>query len=85
MRIVGIDPGFGGGIALLQDDKIEQMYPMPIVEMSQKRVRKIRSDEKNESGKKTKTYIGKLKEYDYVGMRWIFAEKLRDIDKVYVE
>ena len=31
MRIIGIDPGLSGGIAILEDNKIKGMFDMPVM------------------------------------------------------
>ena len=36
MRIIGIDPGLSGGIAILDDLKIFDIYDMPIMSRAKK-------------------------------------------------
>ena len=31
MKIIGIDPGLSGGIAILEDSKIKEMFDMPVM------------------------------------------------------
>ena len=31
MRIIGIDPGLSGGIAILENNKIEKIFDMPVM------------------------------------------------------
>lgn len=87
MIIVGVDPGFTGGIVVLDKDKIVEAWPMPIVTMKKKKTRNIKTNEDNPDGKKTKTYIANVKEYDYVRLRDLFryTDKRYTVGKVYIE
>ena len=31
MRIIGIDPGLSGGIAILENNKIKEIFDMPVM------------------------------------------------------
>ena len=31
MRIIGIDPGLSGAIAILEDNKIKELFDMPVM------------------------------------------------------
>ncbi len=31
MKIIGIDPGLSGGIAILEDNKVKEMFDMPVM------------------------------------------------------
>ena len=37
MRIIGIDPGLSGGIAVLEDNKIKQVFDMPVMSDGKKK------------------------------------------------
>ncbi len=41
MRIIGIDPGLSGGIAILEDNKIKCMFDMPVMADGKKNKRQL--------------------------------------------
>ena len=41
MRIIGIDPGLSGGIAILEDNKVKEMYDMPVMADGKKNKRQL--------------------------------------------
>ena len=41
MRIIGIDPGLSGGIAILEDNKVKGMYDMPVMADGKKNKRQL--------------------------------------------
>jgi len=41
MRIIGIDPGLSGGIAILEDNKIIEMFDMPVMADGKKNKRQL--------------------------------------------
>tara|TARA_B100000767_G_C19540813_1_gene440704 strand:+ start:26 stop:520 length:495 start_codon:yes stop_codon:yes gene_type:complete len=43
MRIIGIDPGLSGGIAILEDNKIKEMFDMPVMAEGKKNKRQLNS------------------------------------------
>ena len=43
MRIIGIDPGLSGGIAVLEDNKIKQVFDMPVMSDGKKNKRQLNS------------------------------------------
>ena len=43
MRIIGIDPGLSGGIAILEDNKVKEMYDMPVMADGKKNKRQLNS------------------------------------------
>ena len=43
MRIIGIDPGLSGGIAILDDLKIYDIFDMPIMSEGQKNKNQLNS------------------------------------------
>ena len=43
MRIFGIDPGLSGGIAILDDNKIKEIFDMPVMPDGKKNKRQINS------------------------------------------
>jgi crossover junction endodeoxyribonuclease RuvC len=43
MRIIGIDPGLSGGIAILEDNKIKGMFDMPVMADGKKNKRQLNS------------------------------------------
>ena len=43
MRIIGIDPGLSGGIAILEDNKIKEMFDMPVMSDGKKNKRQLNS------------------------------------------
>ena len=43
MRIIGIDPGLSGGIAILEDNKIKKLFDMPVMPDGKKNKRQLNS------------------------------------------
>ena len=43
MKIIGIDPGLSGGIAILKNNKIEDMFDMPVMSEGKKNKRQLNS------------------------------------------
>ena len=43
MKIIGIDPGLSGGIAILKNNKIEDMFDMPVMPEGKKNKRQLNS------------------------------------------
>ena len=43
MRIIGIDPGLSGGIAILEDKKIKELFDMPVMPDGKKNKRQLNS------------------------------------------
>ena len=43
MRIIGIDPGLSGGIAILENNKIEKIFDMPVMPDGKKNKRQLNS------------------------------------------
>ena len=43
MRIIGIDPGLSGGIAILENNKIKEMFDMPVIAEGKKNKRQLNS------------------------------------------
>ena len=43
MRIVGIDPGLSGAIAILEDNKIKELFDMPVMPDGKKNKRQLNS------------------------------------------
>ena len=43
MRIIGIDPGLSGAIAILEDDKIKELFDMPVMPDGKKNKRQLNS------------------------------------------
>ena len=43
MRIIGIDPGLSGGIAILENNKIKDMFDMPVMAEGKKNKRQLNS------------------------------------------
>ena len=43
MRIIGIDPGLSGGIAILEDNKVLDMFDMPVMSEGKKNKRQLNS------------------------------------------
>jgi crossover junction endodeoxyribonuclease RuvC len=43
MRIIGIDPGLSGGIAILEDNKVKEMFDMPVMPDGKKNKRQLNS------------------------------------------
>ncbi|MDA7606141.1 crossover junction endodeoxyribonuclease [Pelagibacteraceae bacterium] len=41
MRIIGIDPGLSGAIAILEDDKIKELFDMPVMPDGKKNKRQL--------------------------------------------
>tara|TARA_B110001452_G_C15082482_1_gene377650 strand:- start:126 stop:617 length:492 start_codon:yes stop_codon:yes gene_type:complete len=41
MRIIGIDPGLSGAIAILEDDKIKEIFDMPVMAEGKKNKRQL--------------------------------------------
>ena len=43
MRIFGIDPGLSGGIAILENNKVKEMFDMPVMSEGKKNKRQLNS------------------------------------------
>ena len=43
MKIIGIDPGLSGGIAVLENNKILNMFDMPVMAEGKKNKRQLNS------------------------------------------
>ncbi|MDB9784531.1 crossover junction endodeoxyribonuclease RuvC [Pelagibacteraceae bacterium] len=43
MKIIGIDPGLSGGIAILENSKIKEIYDMPVMPEGKKNKRQLNS------------------------------------------
>jgi crossover junction endodeoxyribonuclease RuvC len=43
MKIIGIDPGLSGGIAILEDNKVQQLFDMPVMPEGKKNKRQLNS------------------------------------------
>ena len=43
MRIIGIDPGLSGAIAILEDSKIKELFDMPVMPDGKKNKRQLNS------------------------------------------
>ena len=43
MKIIGIDPGLSGAIAILQDSKVEGLFDMPVLAEGKKNKRQLNS------------------------------------------
>ena len=43
MRIIGIDPGLSGAIAVLENDKVLKIYDMPVMAEGKKNKRQLNS------------------------------------------
>jgi crossover junction endodeoxyribonuclease RuvC len=43
MRIIGIDPGLSGGIAILENNKVKEMFDMPVMSDGKKNKRQLNS------------------------------------------
>ena len=43
MRIIGIDPGLSGGIAILEDNKVKELFDMPVMPDGKKNKRQLNS------------------------------------------
>ena len=43
MLIIGIDPGLSGGIAILENDKVKEMFDMPVMPDGKKNKRQLNS------------------------------------------
>jgi len=43
MRIFGIDPGLSGGIAILENNKVKEMFDMPVMSDGKKNKRQLNS------------------------------------------
>jgi|TARA_B110000967_G_scaffold131007_1_gene133852 crossover junction endodeoxyribonuclease RuvC len=41
MRIIGVDPGLSGGIAILEDNKVKEMFDMPVMSDGKKNKRQL--------------------------------------------
>ena len=41
MRIIGIDPGLSGGIAILEDNKVKEIFDMPVMPDGKKNKRQL--------------------------------------------
>jgi len=43
MKIIGIDPGLSGGIAILENNKVLNMFDMPVMSEGKKNKRQLNS------------------------------------------
>ena len=43
MRVIGIDPGLSGAIAILEDNKVLQIFDMPVMAEGKKNKRQLNS------------------------------------------
>ena len=43
MKIIGIDPGLSGGIAILENNKVVNMFDMPVMSEGKKNKRQLNS------------------------------------------
>ena len=43
MKIIGIDPGLSGGIAVLENNKVLNMFDMPVMSEGKKNKRQLNS------------------------------------------
>ena len=43
MRIIGIDPGLSGAIAILEDNKVIELFDMPVMSDGKKNKRQLNS------------------------------------------
>ena len=43
MKIIGIDPGLSGGIAILENNKVQQLYNMPVMSEGKKNKKQLNS------------------------------------------
>jgi len=43
MRIIGIDPGLSGGIAILENNKVKELFDMPVMADGKKNKRQLNS------------------------------------------
>ena len=43
MKIIGVDPGLSGGIAILEDNKVQEMFDMPVMADGKKNKRQLNS------------------------------------------
>lgn len=63
--VLGIDPGFDGGFAIISEDGWLEIEPMPMFVVDKKKTRKIKAKEDNPNNQKTKSYDAKVKMLDY--------------------
>ena len=45
MKVIGIDPGLSGAIAILKDNKVLNLFEMPVMEEGKKNKRQLNSDQ----------------------------------------
>ena len=45
MRIIGIDPGLGGAIAILEDKKVLDLFEMPVMAEGKKNKKQVNSSQ----------------------------------------
>lgn len=60
MKILGLDPGFSGALAIIDSSTMEivEKIVMPILEVKKKKSRKVRKTDEEYGKQKTKTYTG---------------------------
>lgn len=88
MNVIGIDPGLDGGLVLCEDGKIVESWVMPTITYTQKKTRKIKKNEENPNGAKTKTYEAKVRKIDIAKVCMFvnqFSSDVYNVDKVYLE
>jgi len=88
MNVLGIDPGLDGGLVICSDGKITEYWVMPVIEVTQKKTRKIKANEPNPDGKKTKTYDAKVRRVDLSMLSRLidqFAGDVYSVGKIYLE
>ena len=88
MKILGLDPGFDGGLAIIDSETMEivSMDIMPILEMDKKKTRKVRKTDAEYGKQKTKTYVGKHRLINITALNQLIKKLKEDgIDKAYLE
>lgn len=88
MNVLGIDPGYDGGFAIYSDGELVGTWQMPTITVTQKKTRKIKANEKNPDGKKTKTYAAKVRHLDFSELNKLFhmfRTEVYDVDKIFLE
>lgn len=84
MRVLGIDPGFTGGLVVVKDGGVESLDVMPIIEVNKKKSRKVRKTDPEWGKQKTKTIMGKHKMIDLHKLNMMIGD-LKDVDVCYLE
>lgn len=87
MKVLGIDPGFSGAMAIIDTEtmKIVEKFVMPVLEVDKKKSRKVRKKDPEFGKQKTKTYVGKHKMINLYKLNARFERLSKEVTVTYLE